>query len=188
MDSNCPEHDRPLRGDHNDHQWIHIDPERARAESPFGTTIPHGFLTLSLGTSPSHQAFKVQHNLKMTINYGLNRVHFVSPVRCGSRIHGRFAPKEVGDNQVIWLVTVEIEGSEKNRPSSPNGSAASTSKRAWLPSNENWCCSTIFARALKRSFPEMPRAVSSEPEVYEGLRADAWTDEAIMQAPLAQIT
>ena len=97
----------------NDHQWIHIDPERAKTESPFGTTIAHGFLTLSLITSLSHQAFKVQHDLKMTINYGLNRVRFVSPVRCGSRIRGRFAPKEVGDNQVIWLVTVEIQGSEK---------------------------------------------------------------------------
>lgn len=97
----------------NDHQWIHVNPARASAESPFGSTIAHGFLTLSMITSLSHQAFKVQNNLKMTINYGLNRVRFVSPVRSGSHIRGRFVPKEVGDNQVIWLVTVEIEGSEK---------------------------------------------------------------------------
>src|SRR6478736_166478 len=63
-----------------DHQWIHVDPERARRESPFGTTIAHGFLTLSLITQMQSQAVRIAANQKMGINYGLNRVRFVSPV------------------------------------------------------------------------------------------------------------
>ena len=96
-----------------DRQWIHLDVERARAESQFGTTIAHGFLTLSLLSHLGHQAVVVRHGLKMTVNYGLNRVRFVSPVPAGARIRAHFTPREVGVAQVIWAVTVELEGSAK---------------------------------------------------------------------------
>jgi acyl dehydratase len=96
-----------------DHQWIHIDPERARTDSPFGTTIAHGFLTLSLISSMTHQAVEIHGPFKMAINYGLNRVRFVSPVPSGSRVRGHFTPQQVSESEVVWLVTVEREGGEK---------------------------------------------------------------------------
>jgi acyl dehydratase len=96
-----------------DHQWIHVDPERARTDSPFGTTIAHGFLTLSLLSTMTREAVALQGTFKMSINYGLNRVRFVSPVTVGSRLRGHFAPQKVSDGEVIWLVTVEREGGEK---------------------------------------------------------------------------
>ena len=67
-----------------DHNWIHIDAERARKESPYGTTIAHGFLTLSLISQFMSQSLRVQRGVRMTINYGLNRVRFPSPVRSGT--------------------------------------------------------------------------------------------------------
>ena len=100
-----------------DHQWIHVDPERARTESPFGATIAHGFLTLSLLPHFAAQALKVQGDFKMGINYGLNRLRFVSPVPAGSRIRARFTLQAVedvpGGFQITWSVTVETEGGTK---------------------------------------------------------------------------
>jgi acyl dehydratase len=99
-----------------DRQWIHIDPERAARESPFKQTIAHGFLTLSLLSELMRLAVSVR-GVRMGINYGLNRVRFVSPVPAGSRIRARFtlaALKEIkGGTQVTWSVTVEREGGEK---------------------------------------------------------------------------
>jgi len=97
----------------NDHQWIHVDVERARRESRFGTTVAHGFLTLSLLSQMMHQAVEIRGNFQMLINYGFNRVRFVSPVAANSRIRARLAVKNVTENEVTWLVTVELEGSEK---------------------------------------------------------------------------
>jgi acyl dehydratase len=100
-----------------DHQWIHVDVERCARESPFGTTIAHGFLTLSLIPLFSYASVGIRQPFKMTINYGLNKVRFPSPVRCGSRIRTRHQLLEVaevkGGWQSRWQVTVEIEGSEK---------------------------------------------------------------------------
>jgi acyl dehydratase len=100
-----------------DHQWIHIDSERAKSESPFGSTIAHGFLTLSLLPHLAAGAFTVRGNFKMGINYGLNRLRFVSPVPAGSRVRARFtlgAVEDVADgSQITWQVTVEIEGGQK---------------------------------------------------------------------------
>ena len=96
----------------NDHQWIHVDVERAKKEQ-FGITIAHGFLTLSMLSQMVRQAVTIQHQFKMSINYGLNRVRFVSPVPAGSRIRGHFTPQHVSENEVIWNVTVEREGAEK---------------------------------------------------------------------------
>ena len=100
-----------------DHQWIHIDVERARTESPFHTTIAHGFLTLSLLPHLGAQAFRVEGDFKMGINYGLNRLRFVSPVPAGSRVRARFTLQSVedvpGGNQITWSVTAEIEGGQK---------------------------------------------------------------------------
>jgi acyl dehydratase len=100
-----------------DHQWIHIDAERAKTDSPFGSTIAHGFLTLSLLPHFAAQAFTVRGNFKMGINYGLNRLRFISPVKSGSRVRARFTLQAVedvaGGAQITWTVTVESEGSAK---------------------------------------------------------------------------
>jgi acyl dehydratase len=99
-----------------DHQWIHVDAARAAAESPFKTTIAHGFLTLSLVGSLLRDAIKPT-GLQMSINYGLNRVRFVSPVPSGSRIRGRFTVAGVeeagGSIQTAWQATIEREGGDK---------------------------------------------------------------------------
>jgi acyl dehydratase len=99
-----------------DFQWIHVDRERART-SPFGGTIAHGFLTLSLLSHLSEITFSFTDR-RMGVNYGLNRVRFTSPVPSGARVRGRFAlakfEKIEGDGvQVTWNTTVEIEGKEK---------------------------------------------------------------------------
>ena len=99
-----------------DRQWIHTEPERAARESPFGGTIAHGFLTLSLLSELGWTAMKV-NGVRMGINYGLNRVRFVSPVPAGSRIRGRFTLAALeefrGGAQATWGVTVEREGGDK---------------------------------------------------------------------------
>lgn len=99
-----------------DHQWIHLDTERARKESPFGTTIAHGFLTLSLLPMILQSAVSMPAS-KMSVNYGLNKVRFPSPVPSGSRVRGRITLQEMGDieggYQIGWLVTVECEGGDK---------------------------------------------------------------------------
>lgn len=99
-----------------DHQWIHIDVERA-AKGPFGSTIAHGYLTLSLLPRLMQSAFKVE-GAKMGVNYGLNRVRFPSPVPAGSRLRGRIKllgcdPLPPDGVQLTWEVTVEREGSDK---------------------------------------------------------------------------
>ena len=96
-----------------DDQWIHVDVERAKREAPWGKPIAHGFLTLSLLSQLSRKTVEVRGDFKMRINYGFNRVRFVSPVPAGSRIRGRFTAQNVTDNEVTWLVTVELEGSQK---------------------------------------------------------------------------
>jgi acyl dehydratase len=99
----------------NDHQWIHVDVERAKA-GPFGTTIAHGFLTLSLLPEMAASAFGVRET-RMGVNYGLNKVRFPAPVPSGSRLRGRFKligyePLE-GGAQLTIQVTMEREGSDK---------------------------------------------------------------------------
>ena len=100
-----------------DHQWIHVDPHRARTESPFGGTIAHGFLTLSQLTRLAATATDVRLGAKTLINYGFNKVRFVSPVLSGSKIRGKFvlaAVKEFdGGYELLWNVTVEVEGKQK---------------------------------------------------------------------------
>lgn len=95
-----------------DRQWIHVDPARAARELPGKTTIAHGFLTLSLVSALFRGAIRMD-GLRMAINYGVNRVRFVSPVPAGARIRGRFSPLAVedvdGGAQVTWKVVVERE-------------------------------------------------------------------------------
>jgi len=99
-----------------DHQWIHLDTARAERESPYKRTIAHGFLTLSLVSTLMRDAIRIG-GLRMAINYGLNRVRFISPVPSGTRIRGRFAPTAVeetgGAVQVTWTVTIERQASDK---------------------------------------------------------------------------
>jgi acyl dehydratase len=99
-----------------DHQWIHVDVERAKA-GPFGAPIAHGFLTLSLLPRFFESAIEVRQT-RMGVNYGLNRVRFTAPVPVGSRLRARIQLQEcqpIADNgmQMTWLVTVEREGSAK---------------------------------------------------------------------------
>jgi len=101
-----------------DHQFIHVDPARARTETAFGTTIAHGFLTMSLMSIMSYEVMPVIEGTTMGVNYGFDKLRFISPVRSGSRVRGRFTlaeaklrkPKEL---QSLTHVTVEIEGEEK---------------------------------------------------------------------------
>ena len=99
-----------------DRQWIHVDAARAQAESPFGSTVAHGFLTLSLAGALLRRAIAV-HGIRLAVNYGLNRVRFVAPLPAGSRIRGRFTPltsdEAGGGIQVTWSVTVEREHGDK---------------------------------------------------------------------------
>jgi acyl dehydratase len=100
----------------DDRQWIHVDAERAARESPFKETIAHGFLTLSLLSELGKRAMSVG-GVRMGINYGLDRVRFVSPVPAGSRIRGRFTLSALADIsggvQATWNVTVEREGGDR---------------------------------------------------------------------------
>ncbi len=99
-----------------DHQWVHVDVERAKRESPFGGPIAHGFLTLSLLPKLMENAIKMT-DVKMGLNYGLNKVRFPAPVLVGSKLRGRFKLLEVeditGGAQVIFEVIIEREGSDK---------------------------------------------------------------------------
>ena len=99
-----------------DHQWIHVDVERARA-GPFGAPIAHGFLTLSLIPKLFESAIEIR-NSGMGVNYGLNKVRFTSPVPVGSRLRGRMKllacdPIDSNGMQMTWQVTVEREGADK---------------------------------------------------------------------------
>jgi len=98
-----------------DHQWIHVDPQRA-ASGPFGTTIAHGFLTLSLMPVLLESLYKVQ-GVRMGVNYGLNRVRFPAPVLVDSRLRANAEIAEVSDieggGQLVLKATIEREGSEK---------------------------------------------------------------------------
>jgi acyl dehydratase len=100
----------------NDHQWIHVDEERSRRESPFGATIAHGFLTLSLVPAMLESALRMV-DMKMGLNYGLNKVRFPAPVPVGSRLRARMSIESIedieGGAQVAWGVVIEREGSTK---------------------------------------------------------------------------
>lgn len=105
-----------------DHQWIHVDVERARRESPYGGTVAHGYLTLSLLphlTQSNHPDYFQQNypGMAYRVNYGLNKVRFPAPVRSGSRIRARTVLQSVGMAgsavQIVYLMTVEIEGGDK---------------------------------------------------------------------------
>lgn len=100
-----------------DRQWIHLDAERAKTESPYGATIAHGFLTLSMLSEFSREAVDVQGDFRLRINYGLNRVRFPAPVPSGARVRGRFVLASVkdfdGGVEVTWTATVEVEGGTK---------------------------------------------------------------------------
>ncbi len=99
-----------------DLQWIHIDVERSRKESPFGGTVAHGFLTLSLLPMLMADAVSMP-DVKMGVNYGLNKVRFPAPVPVGSRLRARMLLQAVedipGGAQTTWQVTIEREGSDK---------------------------------------------------------------------------
>ncbi|MBW8897674.1 MAG: MaoC family dehydratase [Massilia sp.] len=100
----------------DDHQWIHVDPERCARESPFGTTVAHGFLTLSLLPSMLADVLAMV-DAKLVVNYGLNKVRFPSPVPAGSRVRAAIVlaalEEEAGAAQLTLDVTVEREGATK---------------------------------------------------------------------------
>jgi acyl dehydratase len=102
-----------------DHQFIHIDPERAKKETPFGTTVAHGFLTMSLLSIMSYEVMPVIEGTTMGVNYGFDKLRFISPVRAGSRVRGRFTlteatlrkPKELLSRTAV---SVEIDGEARS--------------------------------------------------------------------------
>jgi acyl dehydratase len=100
-----------------DQQWIHVEPERAQKESPYGSTVAHGFLTLSLVSHFMKQAVQFRSSVRMAVNYGLNRVRFPAPVRAGANIRARIgllSLEEVSNAlQAVFSVTMEIENSDK---------------------------------------------------------------------------
>ncbi|MDA9549853.1 MULTISPECIES: MaoC family dehydratase [unclassified Bradyrhizobium] len=101
-----------------DHQFIHVDPDRAKKETAFGTTIAHGFLTMSLLSIMSYEVMPVIAGTTMGVNYGFDRLRFISPVRSGKRVRGRFVLAEAklrkpNELQSRTNVTVEIEGEDK---------------------------------------------------------------------------
>jgi len=99
-----------------DRQWIHVDIERAKRESPFGGPIVHGYLTLSLLAKFAQECIAVE-GIKLAVNYGLNRVRFASPVKVGSRVRAKFVLGAVedipGGAQLVWQAVIEIEGGAK---------------------------------------------------------------------------
>jgi acyl dehydratase len=100
-----------------DRQWIHVDGERASKESPYGTTIAHGFLTLSLVSHFMKEVIQIRSGVRMAVNYGLNRVRFPFPVRAGSKIRARIgllSLKQLSDAlEATFSVAMEIENSDK---------------------------------------------------------------------------
>ena len=99
-----------------DHQWIHVDPERAKRESPFGGPIAHGYLTLSLLPKLMSDAIEID-GTRVSVNYGVNRVRFTDPVPVGSRVRARIGLAKFeripGGAQLFWNVTIEREGAAK---------------------------------------------------------------------------
>lgn len=100
-----------------DHQWIHVDPERAARELPVGGTVAHGFLTLALLSRILGSSVSLGGDVKMLLNYGLNRVRFPAPLPVGRRVRGVIVLQSVedipGGAQLAWEITVECEGLEK---------------------------------------------------------------------------
>jgi acyl dehydratase len=101
-----------------DHQWIHVDPERAARESPFDGCIAHGFLTLSLLSHFLRQAVQVRSGVAMTINYGLNKVRFPAPVRAGSAVRARVSLLSVKESVEFVDATflIHVEGQSSQNP------------------------------------------------------------------------
>jgi acyl dehydratase len=100
-----------------DNQWIHVDVERCKRESPYGAPIAHGFLTVSLLSGYIKEAVEIRGDYKMRINYGFNRLRFTGGVPAGSRIRARFALNSIkdfeGGVEIAWGASVEVEGREK---------------------------------------------------------------------------
>ena len=102
----------------DDHQFIHVDPARAAAETPFGGTIAHGFLSLSLLSTLAYETIPPIAGTDIGVNYGFDRVRFASPVKSGARVRARFVLAEMTVRPSGWIhfnydVTIEIEGSAK---------------------------------------------------------------------------
>jgi acyl dehydratase len=100
-----------------DRQWIHVDQDRARRDSPFQTTIAHGFLTISLLSRFLRQVVEIRSGVRMTVNYGLNRVRFPAPVRADSRIRAHFVVQSLkqvpGALEAVFEAKIQAEGSDK---------------------------------------------------------------------------
>ncbi len=106
-----------------DRQWIHLDPDRAQRESPYAATIAHGFLTLSLLSHLSRQAFEIQDGVRMIVNYGVNRVRFPGPVHAGAKIRARFTLQSLNivghAREAVFSVVVESQGKDGQAQEKP---------------------------------------------------------------------
>ena len=102
-----------------DSQFIHIDPERAKLETPFGSTIAHGFLILSLSTKFALEALEPPKNEKMSINYGFNKIRFINPVRCNDLVRGVFILKDIkhrSEKEILFHYELLTEIKNKKKP------------------------------------------------------------------------
>ena len=102
-----------------DSQFIHIDPERAKLETPFGSTIAHGFLILSLSTKFALEALEPPKNEKMSINYGFNKIRFINPVRCNDLVRGVFILKDIkqrSEKEILFHYELSTEIKNKKKP------------------------------------------------------------------------
>ncbi len=106
-----------------DRQWIHVDGERARRESPCGATVAHGFFTLSLLAPFLQETVSIRDGVRMAVNYGLNRVRFPAPVTAGSRIRARFKLQSLKELdrvwEAVWAIEVEREGRSHSKSAKP---------------------------------------------------------------------
>ena len=100
-----------------DEQWIHTDVERARRESPFKAPVAHGFLTMGVVEAMTQEAVQFRGDHRLQVNYGFNRLRFISPVPAGARLRVRMTPQSIreidGGVEVIWNILVELEGAKK---------------------------------------------------------------------------
>ena len=106
-----------------DHQFIHVDPERAKKETAYGTTVAHGFLTMSLMSIMSYEVMPVIEGTTMGVNYGFDKLRFLSPVRAGSRVRGGLR---------LWKRSCASRRNCSRAPMSPSRSRARKSRRWWL--------------------------------------------------------
>ena len=174
----------------DDHQWIHVDPERA-AEGPFGGTIAHGLLTLSLLPHFTHQLYTVD-NIAMAINYGYNKVRFITPVPVGAKIRARAEIAKVDQLDGAVQATVATRSKSRVRrsrppwPSRSSDSSAETSPASRRRSPQNLGVSGRFASARQNFVMPWSIEIAAAVTFFDSLLASQQTASAMSSGSAAQ--